>query len=214
MTMKLPETSSTNAGIIVPGDQTIPNGDKTFSDRVIIAANPGDQAALVQITNPNAAGRGLSITLSGHSSVNREILQCINSGGMVFEVDGNGAINNSTTTLHTGSDLRLKENIEPVTGVLNAIKQLNVVSFNYKRNPGEKQVGLIAQEVEQILPQVVRAPLPDKTEVDNYDAYSYYNIKYNDVFMIAIRAIQEQQVIIEDLKKQVEELKTRGGANI
>jgi hypothetical protein len=52
------------------------------------------------------------------------------------------------------SDLNLKENIQPLSNSIDILKKLNPVSFNWIQNDG-KSYGLIAQEIENILPELV-----------------------------------------------------------
>lgn len=92
------------------------------------------------------------------------------------------------------SDRRLKENILSTSvQALNEINQLNLVSFDYIENKKHEEIGLIAQEVEDIIPQVIsRNP-------DNPD--DYLHIDYTALVPYLIKAIQE-------LNKKVERLET------
>lgn len=92
------------------------------------------------------------------------------------------------------SDRRLKENILSTSvQALNEINQLNLVSFDYIENKKHEEIGLIAQEVERIIPQVIsRNP-------DNPD--DYLHIDYTALVPYLIKAIQE-------LNKKVERLET------
>jgi hypothetical protein len=69
-------------------------------------------------------------------------------GGIV----GNGASNVQFASI---SDIRDKENIQPITGVLSKIKQLGVVSYDWKNNGGHVKAGFIAQNVETVFPEYV-----------------------------------------------------------
>ena len=92
------------------------------------------------------------------------------------------------------SDRRLKENIKSTSvQALNEINQLNLVSFDYIENKKHEEIGLIAQEVERIIPQAIsRNP-------DNPD--DYLHIDYTALVPYLIKAIQE-------LNKKVERLET------
>lgn len=92
------------------------------------------------------------------------------------------------------SDRRLKENILSTSvQALNKINQLNLVSFDYIENKKHEEIGLIAQEVERIIPQAIsRNP-------DNPD--DYLHIDYTALVPYLIKAIQE-------LNKKVERLET------
>lgn len=92
------------------------------------------------------------------------------------------------------SDRRLKENILSTSvQALNEINQLNLVSFDFIKDKKHEEIGLIAQEVERIIPQAIsRNP-------DNPD--DYLHIDYTALVPYLIKAIQE-------LNKKVERLET------
>ncbi len=116
----------------------------------------------------------------------------------VWAVDG---------TINT-SDAREKTNVHNLQYGLKELMQLRPVSFNWIARPetGTK-LGLIAQEVETILPEVVanlqRTPALN-TENVNTDRLGMY---YSDLIPVLIKAIQEQEVKIEQLQYELEELK-------
>jgi hypothetical protein len=85
------------------------------------------------------------------------------------------------------SDIRLKNNIRPMSYGLKQILELNPVSFTWKENPEQQKIGLIAQEVKKIIPEVV-------FEGENL------GLNYAELVSVLIKAIQEQQEIINKLK--------------
>jgi hypothetical protein len=93
--------------------------------------------------------------------------------------------------INSNSDERLKENIDTIQGALNKVLALRGVTFNLKDNPSERKIGLIAQEVEKIIPEVVKE---DRSE-DRILSVSYANI-----VALLIEAIKEQQEQIDKLK--------------
>ncbi|CAB5221418.1 Intramolecular chaperone auto-processing domain containing protein [uncultured Caudovirales phage] len=92
----------------------------------------------------------------------------------------------------TASDERLKANIKTISDAVNKVMALRGVSF--ERN-GKEQIGVIAQEVQKVLPQVVDVP-------DN--ANEYLAVSYGNIVGLLIEAMKDQQNQIEDLKKLVE----------
>ena len=115
------------------------------------------------------------------------------------DITGTGNINitgtiDSTGSITTGgdfnttSDRTLKENIETIPNALDKVLALRGVNFNMIGQE-ERKVGLIAQEIEEILPEVVN------TNEDGIKSVSYANI-----VGLLIEAIKEQQEIIEKLK--------------
>lgn len=93
-------------------------------------------------------------------------------------------------TVNTTSDERLKDNIKPIENATETVKQLQGV--HYTMNDKEN-VGVIAQQVETILPEVVH------TGEDGYKSVSYGNI-----VGVLIEAIKEQQEQIEYLKSKLD----------
>ncbi len=119
-----------------------------------------------------------------------------------FWVDGDGDVWHSG--LHTISDLSLKENILDLSSSLDIINQLRPVKYNFKEGAfGEKmgsssankdkiRYGLIAQEVELVLPSLV------ESRGDSLKA-----INYVEIIPLLIDAIQIQQEEIEGLMAQI-----------
>ncbi|MBT6005105.1 MAG: tail fiber domain-containing protein, partial [Prolixibacteraceae bacterium] len=125
-------------------------------------------------------------------------------GNARFEKIGSGAyfgVVNRTSdgTLTTASsDIRLKENIATLNNSLDKIMQLRGVSFTWKTNPEYgKRIGFIAQEFEQVIPE-----LSFTNEVDGYKG-----INYAEVSVVLVEAVREQQKIIESLKTVNDQLK-------
>jgi hypothetical protein len=99
------------------------------------------------------------------------------------EIDANG--------FFYSSDERLKKNIQVIDHALDKVKQINGVTFNWKKS-GEKSLGVIAQNVETVLPELV------KTNKNGMKA-----VEYGNIVGLLIEAIKEQQQEIEVLQKKV-----------
>jgi hypothetical protein len=109
------------------------------------------------------------------------------------------------------SDKRLKENIKPITDALNKLKQLNGVyytqnkfaeTFGYKNY--HEQVGVIAQEVQEVLPHVVKlAPFDMDSNKESISGENYLTVQYDKLIPLLIEAIKEQQKLIESLELKV-----------
>ena len=87
------------------------------------------------------------------------------------------------------SDKRLKRNIETITNAVDTVSKLRGV--NYEKD-GRNSTGVIAQEIEEVLPQVVHT-----------DADGMKSVAYGNIVGILIEAIKEQQKEIEELKKKL-----------
>jgi hypothetical protein len=115
------------------------------------------------------------------------------AGGYKLYVAGNAY---STGTWGT-SDARFKENIQPMTGLLAKVGQLRPVTFTWKKdafpakdNPGE-QIGLIAQEVEKVYPELVHT-----------DARGYKAVAYDKLGVLLLGAVKDLKAENEALKAQ------------
>jgi hypothetical protein len=99
------------------------------------------------------------------------------------------------------SDKRQKKNIEPSRSYLDDLMKIRVVKYNWitDNDSAPKELGWIAQEVEQVFPGMVS----DTTDGN-------FKILKKEVFIpMLLTAIQEQQTIINDLKARVETLETK-----
>jgi hypothetical protein len=118
-------------------------------------------------------------------------------------LDGLWKYNGGTILTSGGSDIRLKKNIEPLTNSLDKVLQLQGVKYDWtEENKNERQatIGLIAQEVEKVVPEVVV----------EYDMYSdLKDIKYSHLTALLIEGMKEQQEQINSLKQTVQELSTK-----
>ncbi len=110
-------------------------------------------------------------------------------------LDVNGNVNVSGSVTSTGgffySDERLKKNIHPIDRALDKVEHLSGVSFAWKKD-GKKDIGVVAQNVEKVLPELVG------TGKDGMKT-----VKYGNIVAVLIEAVKEQQKEIEDLKKKV-----------
>ena len=118
--------------------------------------------------------------------------------------DANGAIGSiqaasgTSVSFNTTSDERLKKNIVDASPQLDIIKSIKVREFDWTRND-HHELGLIAQELVEIVPNVVTVGGEDETK-------NPYGVDYGKLTPYLIKAIQEQQTIIDDLKSRIETL--------
>ena len=110
-----------------------------------------------------------------------------------LHVDGN-VIAYSTTI----SDRRLKKDIVKIDNALDKISQLNGYTFEYLAD-GKKSAGVIAQEVEKVMPSAItESTLPLKMGDD--DKTEYKTVQYDQLHGLMIEAIKELKAEIEELK--------------
>jgi hypothetical protein len=116
----------------------------------------------------------------------------------------NGDLNVSGI-LYSLSDARVKNNIMPIESSLNIIARIQGVSYLWKdeqfegRNvSGRKHYGVVAQEIEKILPELVEEGSDGKKRV-----------AYVELIPVLIEAVKEQQMAIEHQQKEIDELKNQ-----
>lgn len=92
------------------------------------------------------------------------------------------------TAFYSASDIRVKENINSVHGVLDKLKELSLYSFNYIDRPDRKMLGLMAQELVKDFPELVyeTTPFTNMSGVDKI-----YAVNYSLVSAILVQAINE-----------------------
>ncbi len=89
------------------------------------------------------------------------------------------------------SDSRLKSDVEPLTDSLAKINQMQGVRYTFDPS-GKKQIGLIAQDVEKIIPEVV--------SIQN----DYYTMSYPNLVAVLIEAVKELSSKVEDLESRLD----------
>jgi hypothetical protein len=184
------------------GDGKVGIGTTTPSTQFMVA-NSSTTINTCYFEN-GAAGHGLAVTTSGNDGTHY-IANFRSTGVDRFRVldNGNILINTSTdngyrlyvsgTIYATGnitanSDLTLKKNLELITNPTDKLMQLNGYSYQWKEDDSH-QYGVIAQEVEKILPYAV------STGNDGIKGVSY-----NQIIPVLIEAVKEQKAKIENLE--------------
>jgi len=100
-------------------------------------------------------------------------------------------------TLTQGSDIRRKENIVEIGDCIGKVQAMRGVYYNRNdKNTEVTKVGVIAQEVEAVLPELIRESPED----------GFKSVAYSELTAVLINAVKEQQEIIEDLKTRIEQL--------
>lgn len=127
---------------------------------------------------------------------------CSSTNSIVFyKWDNSGFIDIHCQTVHEYSDSTSKKNIKPLKSSLDKLKKINGYSYNWKSDSkNEKpQCGLIAQQVEGIIPEVV---ITD-------DSTGNKMISYTHLVPYLIEAIKEQNSTIENMAEQIITLKNQ-----
>ena len=113
----------------------------------------------------------------------------------------NGNIVNLNNSYGAISDVRLKENITDATPKLDKLNQVRVVNYNLI-GQDQKQIGVIAQEIEQIFPSMVEETIDRDAEGTDLGTTTK-SVKYSVFVPMLIKAMQEQQAIIDALETRL-----------
>jgi len=143
------------------------------------------------------------------NNTSAKFLACNDSTEEKAAISSNGDFTSRTNSYGGYSDIKLKENVVDASEKLTDIMQLKVRNFNFKNDPDLKQIGFIAQEFEQIFPALVTES-PDRDQQGNISTETTKSIKTSVLIPILVKAMQEQQAIIESLTARIEALE---GAN-
>ena len=122
---------------------------------------------------------------------------------VALHVTGEGYFTNNITAYYS-SDISLKDNIRPIESAIFKVQQIRGVTFDWNEKSNKLQqekghdVGLIAQEVEKVLPEVIQI------REDGIKA-----ISYEKVVPLLVEAIKEQQTTIENLESRLKLLEDK-----
>ena len=89
------------------------------------------------------------------------------------------------TAFASVSDIAMKENINPIENALDKVMQLGGYTFNYKSNPDQEMTGVMAQEIEKVLPGIVYEAIDPVTGKETYA------VRHGNLVGLLIEAIKE-----------------------
>ena len=155
-------------------------------------------------------GSGFSPMLDVTSSFGNTLGKSNRRWGAVYATNG----------VITTSDMNLKTNVNPLKYGLKEILKLNTITYNWKNyklgnttipiDKQEKKIGFSAQQLLNVLPEVVQTHswVPANENGDYKQIKNeHLGVNYSDIIPVTVKAIQEQQVQIDELKSEIKELK-------
>jgi hypothetical protein len=154
--------------------------------------------------NPNSSSIAAIEVIVGANSTGQDALYVYSTSTAQFNafIRSNGNLENRNNSYGGISDIKLKENITNAKPKLNDLNKVRVVNFNFK-NEETKQLGVIAQELQEIFPGMVEET-EDKDREGKLLGTTTKSVKYSVFVPMLIKAVQE-------LKEQLDELKAKVG---
>ena len=195
---KMRITSGGNVGInnTTPSTYLDVSNNGTNNNAYITTRNTGINGYRSGAIFTNSAAGGLSWYLVSTNNGDGDW------GGGKFAISTNNAVgvylNGSTATTWTGqSDIRLKDIDSEIENAIDKVNKLRGVRFTWKSDETKKmQVGLIAQEVKEVLPEAV--------DFDETNEDYRMGVQYTDLIPLLVNAIKELSAQNQDLKSRLD----------
>jgi len=191
-------TGTVNAASLTVGSNFIANTTQvTLAAGVLLSANGGVGTAGQVLASNGATGSPYWVTAGGAAGGSNTHIQFNDStssngsAGFIFnKTSNNVTVGNTVTATHfdSVSDIILKENITSISNSMHYINNMHPVSYNWI-STGEKSYGFIAQDVENILPDIVHI------KEDGTKTISYYQI-----IPFLLSALKDQQKELSEIK--------------
>ena len=168
-------------------------------DGILTAERTMDMNAFGLTFQGDAADETQNVYISpdGRMAIGRNTVTAAVMAGREVKLDVNGDI--LAIQVHSSSDERFKKNINTVESAISKVQELRGVTYDFrteefadKNFPEYNQLGFIAQEVEAVIPQVVRT-----------DSEGYKAVDYAKITALLTQAIKEQQDIIDTQKAKI-----------
>jgi hypothetical protein len=187
-------TCDADYGTVMEGTSIRLNDDRRRNKNAATIKDGNTQEYIVYNHDVNGAGSGTPGAIQFFTE---------NVEEMRLDKDGNLHVNGDIVGFSgTISDERLKENIKTVDNALDKVSQLKGVTFDWEKS-GEASAGLIAQDLEKVLPSAVK-----ERELALYaENKEYKTVEYSQVTALLIEAIKELKEQNTQLRADIEELK-------
>ena len=167
----------------------------------------------VWITNTNASPYGIYIKFEGYdpNGTGNEFLVCDANATTRATIRSNGGLANYSANNANLSDRNVKKDITLAAGTWDCIKEWEIVNYRYKDQPDDADLslGVIAQQVAESCPEVITIFQEAKEATEDKPAQEErLGVKEQQMYWMAIKALQEAMKRIETLETEVAALKT------
>ena len=182
--------------ITSPDTDTNTNDDVSVANlKTRLAGGFGSNAVTIGDSN-DVVTIGGTIEVTSHARAH-----CLGVGTAASTTEGEIRATNDITAYYS-SDIRLKENIKPLEGTLEKIDSIRGVTYDWKELTEEERktvhshtgsdIGVIAQEVEEVFPDLVENR-----------PHGYKAVNYEKLSAVLLSAVKELKQEVEDLKKKI-----------
>ena len=175
--------------------------------------NSGDWTMRVQHTDGSGGAAGIYIQYPSQAPNNTtsQFLTCGDSSATRAEIRSNGGLANFSANNANLSDINTKKDISPADRTWDCIKEWEIVNYRYKDQPDDADLnlGVIAQQVAESCPEVITIFQEAKEATEDAPAQEErLGVKEQQMYWMAIKALQEAQVRIEQLESKVAALES------
>lgn len=165
-----------------------------------IGVNPGVNSEMVYPFRLVQTALGLNIVSGLNPESNWEFF-VLSAGNLQLYFNNNlrGTFNSTSGNYTSSSDARLKTNIRSLEGTLGKLMQVNPVIYNFKTDLQNSYHGFLAQELQLVFPELV-----SEVEGRNSNNENTLLVDYAQISVLSVKAIQEQQEIIESQNSKID----------
>jgi hypothetical protein len=168
-------------------------------------------AYFTQTTASNPNGVVIKYSAAAPNNTGSTFLYCEDTVGVKASIRSNGGIANFSANDVNLSDINSKKDISPAVGTWDCIKEWEIVNYRYKDQPDDADLnlGVIAQQVAESCPEVITVFEEAKEATEDAPAQEQrLGVKEQQMYWMAIKALQEAQVRIEQLESKVAALES------
>jgi len=167
----------------------------------------GDETAYLSHTHAsNPLGVVIRYANATPNGTSNPFLSCSDPGSLRAAIRSNGGLANFSANNANLSDRNAKKDISPAADTWNCLKEWEIVNYRYKDQPDDADLnlGVIAQQVAESCPEVITIFQEAKEATDDAPAQEErLGVKEQQMYWMAIKALQEAQVRIEQLESKV-----------
>jgi hypothetical protein len=173
-----------------------------------IRQSANDNGLLISSTNASYTRNVLDIYAARNTSNGTYNLITAGVLGVAtrFRVADSGNVTNINNSYGSISDVKLKENIADATPKLEDLCKVKVRQYNLKSDPDHKQIGVVAQELEEVFAGLVET-IADKDAEGNDLGTTTKQVKYSVFVPMLIKAMQELKTIVDQQSTELDSVK-------